>query len=188
MQVRRQNAFEARAIFYIAETYANAYSRYKNGYEDLVPIYSLNILVDSFYKDDLGFKEFILLDRHTHTAMNTDYLTIGFLELNKGNLYNENQRYWQKYFLNENVTNGAPEYIKEAASIIDRVNLGEEEREMLSIEEKVRADLSSIISTAKEDGIEQGKIELAQKLIEAGIDANFISSISGLPKTDIIKN
>ncbi len=48
-------------------------------------------------------------------------------------------------------------------------------------------DKISALENAEEKGIEKGKIEVARKSLEAGLDINTISSITGLDISEIEK-
>ena len=57
------------------------------------------------------------------------------------------------------VQQSAPAHIRKAASVISFANLTEEEKEVISRMERAQADYESIIASAREEALEQGKEE-----------------------------
>jgi len=103
--------------------------------------------------------------------MSKEFISVGFFELTKKNVYNKNQRYWQLYFLNEPIPKKAPDYIKDAAKQIEWVNLREEERKMLDRYERAQADYEADIATAIGRAKAEAEADKAKALAEALAEA-----------------
>jgi len=63
-----------------------------------------------------------------------------YFEYSKNNFFTDNQIYWKDYFLDKVLTNNVPEYIKQAAKIVDYANLEKEEKELIDLVEKFEAE------------------------------------------------
>jgi predicted transposase/invertase (TIGR01784 family) len=160
MQVRKQDVYGARSLYYAFSKYCANYARNEHAYDDLKPVFSLNILKEPFFKgDDNAVKVFRLRDEYTGDGLDREYIVIGYFELSKSECKNERQLLWQRYFAGEELPDDIPDYIKKANEIIEVVNLGKEEMTMLSYEEKSRADQMAYYSTAKREGRLEGRLE-----------------------------
>jgi predicted transposase/invertase (TIGR01784 family) len=168
IQVKKTDFYDRRALYYACDAYRAAYNDPKrltayadgkvNRYESLRPLYALNILAYNHFKEDSdALHKFELYDRK-HGIILTDEKTgkelfaVTFFESGKLAVENENQKYWQMYFNGQPVPEEAPEYIKEAAKLLDIANLNEEEREMYESCEQRTADNDAYICTAWNDG------------------------------------
>ena len=174
MQIRAKNVFEPRALFNTFHSFNANYNKNDDRYESLRSVYSLNILFENLYKDDAAVREFVMRDKHTNRKMSKEFISVGFFELTKKNVYNKNQRYWQLYFLNEPIPEEAPDYIKDAATLIEWVNLREEERKMLDRYERAQADyeaeMATVIRRAKAEAEAKHEADKAKALAEANAD------------------
>jgi len=178
MQIRAKNVFEPRALFNTFHSFNANYNKNDDRYESLRSVYSLNILFENLYKDDAAVREFVMRDKHTNRKMSKEFISVGFFELTKKNVYNKNQRYWQLYFLNEPIPKKAPDYIKDAAKQIEWVNLREEERKMLDRYERAQADyeaeMATVIRRAKAEAEAEAEAkheaDKAKALAEANAD------------------
>ena len=81
--------------------------------------------------------------------------------------------------------------VKEAINKVDDFMSDEEAREIVRLREKWQMDYDSSMSSAKEDGYEEGKlekqIEIARKLLIKNIDIEEIADITSLSKEEILK-
>ena len=175
--------------------------------EDLRPVYSLNILGETWFdRDECAVKVFKLYDEYVNIKMPVDYLSIAFLEIQKAAGYrNRHQECWKRFFLGEKLPPDSPAYIRKAEKYIDFANLGKEERRMISLEEKARADYESVLSTAKDEGREEGlaegreeglaegreegaeqrSLQIARNMKDNGYPTEEIEVITGLTKEEI---
>jgi len=170
MQIRAIDVFESRALFNTYHSFNANYNKNDDRYDSLRPVYSLNILLENIYNDDAAIKEFLMRDKYTNRPMSKELISIGFFELTKKNVYNENQKYWQRYFLNEPIPDEAPDYIKDAAGQIEWVNLREEERKMLDRYERAQADYEAEMATAIRRAKAEAEADKANALAEANAD------------------
>ena len=158
MQVYKQLLFRERALFYAAETYVSNYNKheleaidkvYTKGelkYSSLRPIYSICIMVENEFMDDENpIHTFHLYDtehnlpyRNIH---NQDLVTMVFLELKKSSdAMKQNIKDWFLYFKTGEVTEEAPDYVKEACHVASYHNLRREEKAMIDAREKAEQD------------------------------------------------
>jgi len=140
MQIGAKYVFESKSLLNAAHSFSANYNKNDDRHKSLRPVYSLNILLESIYHDDLAVRHFVMKDMHSDRQMNMNLISIVFFELGKEHVYHRNHGYWQMYFLNMPIPEEAPDYIKDAASQIKRENLSEEERKLLNRYE--RAGLS----------------------------------------------
>ena len=85
--------------------------------------------------------------------------------------------------------------VKDAINKVDDFMSDEEAREIVRLREKWQMDYDSAISSAKEDGHEEGlkegkvrsQIEIAKKLLLKNIDIDEIADITSLSKEEILK-
>ena len=170
-QVRKQYEYEGRALFYPFKRFCDNYDRFGNKYRDLKSVFALNILKESFYHDELAVRIFRFFDDYAMIPMSKEYVTVGVFELMKREgARNRNQEFWRAYFLGEKLPESAPEYIKKAERVIEMTNLCEEERYMLALEEKYRADQFEERLTAVEEGLEQGLKQGLEQGVKQGLE------------------
>ena len=79
----------------------------------------------------------------------------------------------------------APEYIRRAEQIIEFTNLGEEERYMISLEEKYKADQIAYQNTARNEGASTRELEIARNMKAEGSETAFIMKVTGLSEETI---
>jgi hypothetical protein len=190
LQVRSVRFFEERALYYPFDRFCKNYNKQgfmefgsdgkPNRYSSLIPIYALNILGDPHFQDDDALRIFELYDPVRNKKYKKDLINVGFFELSKNNIETANQRYWRDYFLTGEAHPDAPEYIKKASHIIEYENLSEEERNMSAVLEKARADHDAWFSSAYNDGIEKGTLNVAINMLKDGCDYESIARYTGL--------
>jgi len=179
MQIQSTDTFGKRMLYYPFSLFCSNHDAKGTKYDDLIPVYAINILTESYFKQSGCVKRFAFFDEYSGKPMEEQYIKIACLELRKeSGYYNKHQEYWGKYFNGNEIPKESPDYIKKAEQIIEKSNLGKEELEMLTLTEKYEADQHALISTA----INKGKKELAEELIKAGVDPKLIESVSGLPR------
>jgi predicted transposase/invertase (TIGR01784 family) len=95
--------------------------------------------------------------------------------------------------LNQELGEGAPEYIVKAKELADATNLTREENEMISWREEASSilygEMTFAVRKAKNEGlqmgIQKGNINSAINLIKKGMSNEFISDITELSEKDI---
>ena len=179
LQMLRQLYFDQRSLQYPFTTFVNSYYTKKgdktNPYSRLKPIYALNILgYDNFKKDENGNEDkdalriFNLYDikRNKKFINIPNILNLAYFEIKKPHIETENQKHWRDYFLGKEIKKEAPDYIKEAQFIVDKINMNEEEIKMLTMVEKLEADYMSTLEYATLEGEQKGRQEGKQEAVE----------------------
>ena len=77
--------------------------------------------------------------------------------------------------------------IKEAKKTLEILSLDKKARMTYEQRQKALKDKISMLYGAKEEGIKEGKIEMAKAMLKEGINKEIIIKISGLSKTEIEK-
>jgi predicted transcriptional regulator len=216
VQVKRNIYFGKRSVYYGCNGYcgnynkppetgievatADAYTKYAS----LRPIYTLNILDEKYFEDAHPLRIFRLHDPMRGLTFEPSYLNFGYFEPSKAECTNElteNQGYWRDHFLGESISPKAPNYIREAAELLEYVNMTKEERDMIDWADKVKEDLKSDILSAvhfareevreevREEEAAKAKAERlksAQKLKTRGFNNADIADILGMSEEEII--
>jgi conserved hypothetical protein (putative transposase or invertase) len=177
MQVYKQLLYRERALFYTAGTYVSNYGKHELmqsnmnyrkmdiDYSALRPVYSICIMMENeFSEDNQPIHMFTLYDRKNQLVYKKvnhhELFNIVFLELKKSSVEMQaNIKEWIDYFLQGEVSKGAPEYVQEACKEANYLSLSEEEKGMIDAREKARQDYMAIQSYAWIEGIEKGKAE-----------------------------
>ena len=182
LQMLKQLYFDQRSLYYPFTSFVNSYNTKKeqdktNPYGSLKPIYAINILGYNNFKTDENGKEdkdalriFNLYDikRNKKFTNAPDIVNLAYFELKKTNVETENQRHWQDYFLGKEIKKEAPNYIKEAEFIVNKINMNEEEVRMLTVAERLEADYISGLEYATLEGEQKGMQKGMQKGIRQG--------------------
>jgi predicted transposase/invertase (TIGR01784 family) len=197
LQVRKTRFFDERALLYAFERYSQNYNRVDiikrsedgkyNKYSSLRPVYALNILGYSHFREDGdALRIFELYDPKRNKRYTKELLRIGFFELTKENTETENQKHWRDYFTKGAVNGNAPEYIKKASRIIETANLGKEELEMRTLMERAQDRYDADMYDAFYDGKDEGKYETAQNMLNDGVSIETIAKYTMLPIEKIL--
>ena len=158
-------------------------------YSSLRPVFALNVLGYSHFKEDGdALRIFELYDPTRNKRFSKELLRIGYFELSKPNVETVNQMHWKEYFTTGTVKPDAPEYIRKACSVIDYANLGKEEREVAFALEKGQAihdaELVSSFLDGKDIGKAEGKaernVEFARSMIANSEPIDKIAQYTGL--------
>jgi len=195
MQVVREANFVKRALYYMDDLYT---SRYKAGrgkgrqrrrpdgldrYAILRPVWSMNVLAQPGLDCEHPFHMFRLHDVDLNESLVPELVRLGFFELSKPGASAKLAR-WRDFLTSGVAQGGDPDYLHEAASIIEYVNFSTEERHMADLHEKFIADRDSGLYWAKQDGIkqglEQGLEHTARELLRRGLSHDDIVAITGL--------
>ena len=186
-----------RSLFYWSKIY---YSQLKKGreYRELCPVIAINILDFNLFKDNRCNRNFILKDEQTNEEYASRMLDIYFIELNKRKYMDQNDALWawteflkapNSYHLNS--IQNEIESIADAKKIFDKANANSVEKEKMRLLDKTQMDNLSAIATArdegKEEGLAEGKLETAKKMLEKGLDISLIAQCTGLSEEVISK-
>jgi len=195
MQVQKLEYYIERSVYYNFTKYISSYGVKsqmrdpRSKYSSLYPTYSINILDFTQFDDEAPIHKFSLYDLENEMKLSTpENIIIGYFELNKdAKRLNRNLKYWKDFFTTGNVSEGAPEYIKKAENIIDTSNLSKEEKKMIDIAERIREDSIAREIYVKNEGVRNGKIEVATNLLKRNQSIELISEVTGLSLEELKK-
>jgi len=200
MQLTNQDVFLYRGFLYMGDLFRQGYDklghqRAGDRYGGLRPVWKMDLLRQPFFDDDLPFRLLLPHDPVRHVTLKPEVFRWGLFEMTKPGAPPELAR-WRDFLLSGKAGDDDPEYLHEAASIIDNVNMTREEREMISIQEKAEADYQTDLYYAEkkgrdegiEQGIEQGmqrgtlgaKLDAARAALRRGFGREDIVAITGL--------
>ena len=161
LQVKEGIKFLERSFFYPTETFAQNYD--ENKYDSLKPIYAINILGFKMFKQDLdGLRIFEMYDRKHNESFPINF-NVAYFEYKKEIFDTDVQKYWRDYFLDKEILDNAPDYIKSAAETVEYANLNKEEREMIDMLERIAADQKAREDWVRYDDIKKS-IEIMTEL------------------------
>ena len=199
MQMAWTDAFKQRVLFNASKTYVSqAEMGYK--YEDLQPVYSLNLVNEIFEKD---IKEYIhnyriVHDKHTKKVI--DGLRFTFIELPKFKPHTMKEKrmtiLWLRFLteINDKTKEVPAELLEnpEISKALEEVKISaftdEELRAYDKFWDRVRSE-----KTLMEGRYDEGKLaggaekalEIARKMKSAGMDVDTIHDMTGLDKEEI---
>ena len=163
LQMRMDPHFAERSLYYPFRKFASRHQLAAGGpcpYSLLRPIYAMNILgYRHIPSDDDALRIFELHDPKRKKAFPKRLLHIGYFELPKSVVETDNQRDWQSFFLRRPLSATAPDYIRKAASVIERANMRKEEIDMLTRLEYMEWKMAGELEGARMEGREQGLLE-----------------------------
>jgi len=191
MQVVRDASFVKRALYYLDDLYT---SRYRSGrgkgrrrrrtneldrYAVLRPTWSMNVLSQSGLECEHPYHMFQLHDVDLNESLVPELVRLGFFELSKPGA-SARLAQWRG-FLTSGVAQGSdPDYLQEAASIIEYVNFSSEERHMADLHEKFIADRDAGLYWARQEGREQGLEHTAREMLRRNFSTGDVVEITGL--------
>ena len=194
IQLHKTKFFNERLLYYPFERFCQNYSlaeamEIASGgrifrMSSLKPIFALNILGYTHFDDDEALRILELCDQKKNKRLEKEYVRIALFELEKNVFDTPNQECWRDYFLTGTAHPSAPDYIKKASRVIQFANLSEEERNMISMMEKLEEiDLARMeyrFDEGMEKGITKGKADVAKNLKKMGMSLKDISKATGL--------
>lgn len=195
LQVKNHYKFIERSLYYMANTYMNQYTK-QSKYATLNPVISINIINFPLYQFQESTLETFVLKNDANLPLVTTHGKIPFQVIYFSLVHETREAllgYWRKLFLHLEIDDNAPQVIKDANQIIDYHQLSEVEKMIITREEKMRADyefirdyeLSQREQLGFEQGIEQGLLQTAKKMLSQQFDVLTISEITGLSVADI---
>jgi len=200
MQIVNQPTFLKRSFYYLSRLYAENYGideLTKDNYKNLKPVWSMNILAHTrFEYDNNPYRVFSLRDEMTGAQIpEWTPVRLGYFEIPKqlrltGRETDEAAKHrtaWAIFFDTGIAPDGAPEYIRNAASIIYRVNTDPVEAKMLDAFEKAQADLDAREYWAEVRGEKKREIEIARNLLDAGTSIEVITKATGIPVEELLE-
>lgn len=181
---------EKRGLYYWAKKYEEQLSE-GQPYKNLKKTISINILNFMCLPNDRHHNIFRLREEHTHVVL-TDDLEIHFMELPKLSdhpvllaegltkwllfLKGVQKEQWEVLAMNEPA-------LQKAMHTLEFLSQDEETRRLYEMRQKALHDEASMIEGAKAEG----KVEVAKKLLDKGMDISFVVEVTGLPETEVKK-
>ena len=194
LQLYRDPAFVQRSFYYLADLYTHRYDPNPDGVDQgparfagLRPTWSLSIMGQRLIDDHEAFHMNILADEISGEPFLPQLVRFGFYELTKPDP-NPVTAKWRDFLLTGVAQADDPSYLREAASIIDYVNLSPRERDMVTWQQKNADYYDGGLYWAKQEGIEQGieqgtsqaKLDAARAAFRWGVSRDGVMAITGL--------
>ena len=208
VQLSGNSRFPERILYYWSTNYSKLLKK-GEGYEDLTPVISINLLNFNLNKKDSNVHSCYMIYDTKNKRLLTDHLQIHIIELKKFNFKNNNLskdlNYWLGFFTTKNMEEYMSEIVKEKPIMEEahkRYNKFNRSRLMMSEYEKkeiYQYDKQIMLKDERREGIKEGmkkgKLEgikernysIAKNLKKAGSDIEFISEITGLTIEEINK-
>ncbi|MDR0592124.1 MAG: PD-(D/E)XK nuclease family transposase [Bifidobacteriaceae bacterium] len=186
MQMRLTKHFEARSLYYLFDRFNSHYDRAAPGaaggpdwrYSSLRAVFSLNILGEPFREGDAALRVYRLWDPALGEAMEPEWIRAGYLDLTKSAGLTAPQEAWRRFLLTGVAPPGAPAYLAEASTMIEYVNLGREEREMVDVMEKAIATHQAEMAYAEERAAAQGLAQGLSQGLAQGLSQGLAQGLS----------
>ena len=200
MQRGKEKHFVKRILLYTG-AFIRGQLEVGDKYEKLKNTIMISIQEHTMFEDTEDYHTVWKLKDEVHPELgNLEGLEIHFIELEKFRKANpdmhEKLNQWLALIDTEDkervdVAMKENDKVKEAINKVDDFMSDEEAREIVRLREKWQMDYDSSMSSAKEDGYEEGKlekqIEIAKKLLIKNIDIEEIADITSLSKKEILK-
>jgi len=195
MQFKNEHNIERRSDIYGAKTISRYFSKGEE-YEDAKQVIMINILNYELF----GFEEYIsetvtVLDKHrdykVQNIINTYFIELPKFRKNEVDM-DKKINQWLSFIDNENrgrveMAKEKNEVIKKAEKVWEYLTGDEAIKRMEELEEKWESDWNSSMSWERQEGKEEGKIEIIKKLLKSGMSVEEISKITDIPKHKIEK-
>ena len=187
-----------RIDYYASEKYISNYGQTFSGklqrergknYSGLRPVLSLNFLGFDLWDDNEVIHKFSSYDLANQKYYHSEnWRNIIFFELLKNtNELSDNINHWKILFGDEAVIDTAPNYIKIASKILEYQNFTREERTVMDATARYQAKIEGQLEYSWNEGIKEGIITTAKKMILKGFETTIISEVTGLPKDEVSK-
>ena len=204
MQRGKEKHFVKRILLYTG-AFIRGQLEVGDKYEKLKNTIMISIQEHTMFEDTEDYHTVWKLKDEVHPELgNLEGLEIHFIELEKFRKANpdmhEKLNQWLALIDTEDkervdVAMKENSKVKDAINKVDDFMSDEEAREIVRLREKWQMDYDSAISSAKEDGHEEGlkegkvrsQIEIAKKLLLKNIDIDEIADITSLSKEEILK-
>lgn len=198
MQMAKEKGFEKRAIYYASKAYVSQMVK-RGKYEALKEVIFLAITNFEMFPKRKGYKsEHVILDKETYEHHLKGF-SFAFLELSKfhkkfDELTNMVEK-WAYFFKHAAETSekdlpkiiGHDEIIERAYEELNRFSWDEIEFRTYEQEEKREWDNIAALDQKFDEGLLEGKIQLAKALLLKGIDLDTIAEAAALSKEEIQK-
>lgn len=198
IQTSDDGDIDQRSLYYWSKIYQE---QLKEGmkYKDLKPSIAINVLSFNYFDTKSYHNQFTIMEKNQHYALNDD-LQIHFIELKKWtNLSVKARNRLERWLLF--LANNDPLELEEIA--LKDMNItkaleaekkflsNEQARYIYDLREKSRRDWVSGLANAEERGIEQGiergKLAIAEKMLSRGNSVKEVIELTDLPEAVVLK-
>ncbi len=200
MQVRAQEFWSARALYYLARTFGDQLKRGEN-YEELTPVIGIHLL--DFEWSDLPKARwcFAMRDDEERDVVLTYALQLYMVELSKAEKLRAGQAgprsafddwvgfftHWNKEDIMATITH---EPVKQALAELQRLSGDEESRRAAFVRERALRDERSALQAAKQEGRQEGRreanVEMALNLLHmTQLDDATIAKATALSEDEV---
>ncbi len=191
VQLLNLNNMDRRSAFYLARLFSRAIKQGQD-FNKLAKVITINILDFDFIGLDKFHTTFHLWEDSAKDYMLTDIFEMHFIEFKKFKRYQEKDlkgnalHRWLKFF-DKNLSEAEVEElvemdnaIKQAETKLELLSSDEKEIALYEAREDALREKVSMINYAKNEGRMEGKMEVAKKMINAGIDIEKVVEFTGI--------
>ncbi|WP_302367423.1 Rpn family recombination-promoting nuclease/putative transposase [Brachyspira aalborgi] len=212
VQLSGNSRFPERILYYWSTNYSKLLKK-GEGYEDLTPVISINLLNFNLNKKDSNVHSCYMIYNTKNKRLLTDHLQIHIIELKKFNFKNNNLskdlNYWLGFFTTKNMEEYMSEIVKEKPImeeahrrynnfIRSRLMMSEYEKKeiyqydkQIMLKDERREGIKEGMKKGKLEGLKEGRIaeqiSMAKSMKTKNLDINLISEITGLTIDEIKK-
>ena len=216
IQLSGNSRFPERILYYWASNYSKLLKK-GEGYEDLTPVISINLLNFNLNKKDSNVHSCYMIYDTKNKRLLTDHLQIHIIELKKFKFKDKSLtkdlNYWLGFFTTKNMEEYMSEIVKEKPImeeahkrynnfIRSRLMMSEYEKKEIyqydkqimlkderreGIKEGIKKGKLEGIKEGKLEGIKEGQISMAKSMKKENIDIELIKKITGLTIDEIKK-
>ena len=201
IQVKNEYNMIQRTLYYWSKMYSEQIQNREN-YNKLERTVCINILNFKYLDNEKYHNTYRLKEITTNEEL-TDLQEIHFIELPKfDEIANKEEvqdiekmdalERWLEFLIEpeSNIVRQlelSDEAIKQAKTELYRLSMDSKERERYNMREKAIYDEISAMESSKEEGARQKGLEVAKKLLLAGVSVEIIAESTGLTEGEIIK-
>ena len=196
VQLSGNSRFPERILYYWSTNYSKLLNK-GEGYEDLTPVISINLLNFNLNKKDSNVHSCYMIYDTKNKRLLTDHLQIHIIELKKfkfkDNDLKKDLNYWLGFFTTKDMEEYMSEIVKEKPIMEEahkRYNNFIRSRLMMSEYEKkeiYQYDKQIMLEEKRREGRREGQISIAKSMKKDGADINLISKYTGLTIKEIEK-
>ena len=191
MQVTDRKNIEKRILFYLSKMYTKTIKEGLdyNKLEKCIAILITNYNIDVIKDIPKYITKWNIREEENRQIILTDVMEIYIIELDKFKNYkeksnNKSLNSWIEFIESPEVIDMSNKEIKKAKEVLEEISQDEHEQYLAELREKYIMDQKAIEDAGYDKGlkagIEQGKLQIAKKMLSKQIDFNTISEITGL--------
>lgn len=198
IQLTNQKNIHKRSLYYSAKLYEEQLGK-GDDYHRLTRVVAINLIDFAFFSCDRYHSCYRLLEENTNEPY-PDLMQLHFFELPKFSLHDQdgasdlNERWakWLRFLTNEDdarweeMAKQDP-FIEKAVDILKAASLDPKIKMQYEAREKALKDMASIRGDGIREGIEEGKIEIAKKMLRKGMEIDLIAEMTEL-QLDVVEN